>query len=191
MPVPCQSKLGLELNVKDTTVTLLILNWQRQSCRVGRAVRRCCDMMMTMKTQKTMREAPRVGMQILDGDEAPSLERKKHPGVGGDRWSILGSIAGARTFSQSAAFPSASCLDKEEVTTRVVEVLKSIPFVDPAKVSPVAKFKDDLHLDTLDNVEVMMAVEEEFAVDISDSEASKFSTTAHLIDYIATHPQAK
>lgn len=55
----------------------------------------------------------------------------------------------------------------------------------------MANFKDDLQLDMLDNVEVMMAVEEEFAVDIPDSEASKISTTAHLIDYIAAHPLAK
>lgn len=54
-----------------------------------------------------------------------------------------------------------------------------------------ASFKDDLQLDTLDNVEVMMAVEEEFAADIPNSEADKISTTAHLIDYISAHPQAK
>lgn len=54
-----------------------------------------------------------------------------------------------------------------------------------------ASFKEDLQLDTLDNVEVMMAVEEEFAVGIPNSEADKISTTAHLIDYISAHPQAK
>ncbi|XP_077235800.1 acyl carrier protein 2, mitochondrial-like isoform X2 [Tasmannia lanceolata] len=82
-------------------------------------------------------------------------------------------------------------LDRFEVTNRVLDLLKSIPFVDPSKVNPAASFKDDLHLDMLDSVEVMMAVEEEFAVDISNSEADKISTTAHLIDYIAAHPQAK
>lgn len=59
------------------------------------------------------------------------------------------------------------------------------------QVSPTASFKNDLQLDMLDNVEVMMAVEEEFAVDIPDTEANKISTAAHLIDYISTHPQAK
>lgn len=56
------------------------------------------------------------------------------------------------------------------------------------QVSPTASFKDDLQLDMLENVEVMMAVEEEFAVDIPDNEANKISTAAHLIDYISTHP---
>nr|DAD28804.1 TPA_asm: hypothetical protein HUJ06_030272 [Nelumbo nucifera] len=60
-----------------------------------------------------------------------------------------------------------------------------------SNVNPTANFKDDLQLDMLDNVEVMVAVEEEFAVDIPDSEANKFSSAAHLIEYIATHPQAK
>ena len=59
------------------------------------------------------------------------------------------------------------------------------------QVNPTASFKDDLQLDTLDNVEVMMAVEEEFVVDIPNREADKISTTAHLIDYISAHPQAK
>lgn len=106
----------------------------------------------------------------------------------------MGFVAGggSKPFSHSTAVCSpSSYLEKELVTTRVVDLLKSIPFIDPAKVSPTANFKDDLHLDMLDNVEVMMAVEEEFAVDISDNEGNNISTTAHLIDYIATHPQAK
>ncbi|XP_042484368.1 acyl carrier protein-like [Macadamia integrifolia] len=128
--------------------------------------------------------------RCIDG-ALPAISVTGRGGSFADRGSVLGFVAGARTFSQSAACASSTALDKEEVTTRVVDLLKSIPFVDPAKVSPVASFKDDLQLDTLDNVEVMVAVEEEFAVDIPDNEASKFSTTAHLIDYIAIHPRAK
>ncbi|KAK9290589.1 hypothetical protein L1049_008760 [Liquidambar formosana] len=96
----------------------------------------------------------------------------------------LGFVAGARFFSQSAAACSSpsAFLEKEEVTTRVLDLLKSISFVDPSKVNPMANFKDDLQLDMLENVEVMMAVEEEFALDIPDNEAYKISTTAHLID---------
>ncbi|XP_043698001.1 acyl carrier protein 2, mitochondrial-like [Telopea speciosissima] len=128
--------------------------------------------------------------RCIDG-AFPAISVIRRGGSFADSVSVLGFIAEARTFSQSSACASATCLDKAEVTTRVVGLLKSIPFVDPVKVSPVASFKDDLQLDTLDNVEVMMAVEEEFAVDIPDTEACKVSTTAHLIDYIAIHPQAK
>ncbi|RWR97136.1 acyl carrier protein 2, mitochondrial [Cinnamomum micranthum f. kanehirae] len=106
--------------------------------------------------------------------------------------SNLGFLSGSRVFSQSAAAAAAApSLDKEEATSRVLSLLKSIHFIDPSKVNPTASFKDDLQLDTLDNVEVMMAVEEEFVVDIPNSEADKISTTAHLIDYISAHPQAK
>lgn len=59
------------------------------------------------------------------------------------------------------------------------------------QVTPTASFKDDLQLDILDNNQVMIAVEEEFAVGIPENEANKLSTTAHLIDYLTAHPQAK
>lgn len=59
------------------------------------------------------------------------------------------------------------------------------------QVSPVASFKDDLQLDMLEKVQVMMAVEEEFAVDIPDNDANKISTTDQLIIYITKNPQAK
>ncbi|KAK1301133.1 hypothetical protein QJS10_CPB13g01610 [Acorus calamus] len=99
---------------------------------------------------------------------------------------------GPRVFSSLSAFRSPSdVLDKQEVSDRVIDVLKSVPFVDPSKVSPNADFKNDLKFDMLDNVEVIMAVEEEFAVDIPNSEADKISNTAHLIEYIVAHPQAK
>ncbi|OVA05990.1 Acyl carrier protein (ACP) [Macleaya cordata] len=135
-----------------------------------------------------MQQALRTGIHTLRSSIL------SHCSNGAERTSILGFIEGARVFSsQSAAASSspANFLGKEEVTTRVVDLLKSIPFVDPAKVSPTANFKNDLQMDMLDNVGVMMAVEEEFALNIPDDEANKFSTTAHLIDYISTHPQAK
>ncbi|XP_020111492.1 acyl carrier protein 2, mitochondrial-like [Ananas comosus] len=132
---------------------------------------------------------------------------------GGRRGGLL-YAAGSRAFAQHAAAAASSALDKHEATDRVLGLLRSIPFVDPAKlaidifhtsafpnfrknfkyplvVSSTASFKTDLNLDMLDNVEVIAAVEEEFAVEIPNSEAEKFSTTAQLIDYIAGHPQAR
>jgi NADH dehydrogenase (ubiquinone) 1 alpha/beta subcomplex 1 len=58
-------------------------------------------------------------------------------------------------------------------------------------VTPTASFQKDLGLDSLDTVEVVMAFEEEFAVEIPDSEADKILSTADAINYIAAHPQAK
>jgi acyl carrier protein len=49
----------------------------------------------------------------------------------------------------------------------------------------------ELGLDSLDTVEVVMAVEEEFAVVIPDAEADKINSCAQAIEYIAAHPSAK
>ncbi|KAK9908238.1 hypothetical protein WJX75_004658 [Coccomyxa subellipsoidea] len=74
---------------------------------------------------------------------------------------------------------------------RVLNVVKNFDKVEPSKVTPMASFQKDLGLDSLDTVEVVMAFEEEFAVEIPDSEADKILSTADAINYIAAHPQAK
>jgi NADH dehydrogenase (ubiquinone) 1 alpha/beta subcomplex 1 len=77
------------------------------------------------------------------------------------------------------------------VTDRVVGVISNFEKVDPKKVSEVAKFVEDLGLDSLDVVEVVMALEEEFTIEIPDNESEKLTTLAHAIDYIAANPMAK
>jgi acyl carrier protein len=67
----------------------------------------------------------------------------------------------------------------------------SVRQVEPAKVSAKARFKEDLSLDSLDIVEVVMAIEEEFALEIPDNEADKILTVDDAVKYIASHPQAK
>lgn len=59
------------------------------------------------------------------------------------------------------------------------------------QVTPTAHFQKDLGLDSLDTVEVVMAFEEEFGVEIPDAEADKILSTSDAISYIAAHPQAK
>ncbi|KDP26892.1 hypothetical protein JCGZ_18050 [Jatropha curcas] len=84
-----------------------------------------------------------------------------------------------------------SFLDKSEVTDRVVNVVKNFQKVDPSKVTPNAHFQNDLGLDSLDTVEVVMALEEEFGFEIPDNEADKISSISLAVDFIASHPQAK
>ncbi|KAJ9546094.1 hypothetical protein OSB04_025801 [Centaurea solstitialis] len=84
-----------------------------------------------------------------------------------------------------------SFLDKSEVTDRVVTCVKNFQKVDPSKVSPAAHFQNDLGLDSLDTVEVVMALEEEFGFEIPDSEADKITSINQAVDFIASHPQAK
>ncbi|XP_073157280.1 acyl carrier protein 1, mitochondrial-like [Henckelia pumila] len=81
-------------------------------------------------------------------------------------------------------------IDKQEVVDRVVDVVKSFPKVDPSKVTPDVHFRKDLGLDSLDNVEIVMALEEEFKLEIPDKEADKIDSCNLAIEYIYNHPMA-
>lgn len=59
------------------------------------------------------------------------------------------------------------------------------------QVTDKASFQSDLGLDSLDEVELVMAIEEEFAVEIPDADADKIKSTSDAIDYIASNPRAK
>ncbi|XP_010921922.3 acyl carrier protein 2, mitochondrial [Elaeis guineensis] len=82
-------------------------------------------------------------------------------------------------------------LDKSEVADRVITVVKNFQKVDPSKVTPNAYFQKDLGLDSLDTVEIVMALEEEFGFEIPDNEADKIDSISLAVDFIASHPQAK
>merc|ERR1719197_1505419 len=61
-------------------------------------------------------------------------------------------------------------LDKADVTDRVLGCLKNFQKVDPTKVTETSHFLNDLGLDSLDTVEVVMAFEDEFCIEIPDAE---------------------
>ena len=115
----------------------------------------------------------------------------------GSRLSFLNSVARSQIHTRAlstrrwfGAAPS-SFLDREEVQQRAMTVLKNFPKVDEMKVSASAHFANDLGLDSLDQVEVVMAFEDEFGVEIPDDEAEKILSTDDAIRYISAHPQAK
>jgi len=82
-------------------------------------------------------------------------------------------------------------LNKDDVLTRVLEVIKNFEKVDAAKVTPESHFIKDLGLDSLDVVEVVMAFEQEFIVDIPDHDAEKIQSVADAVEYISQNPMAK
>ncbi|CAN7122614.1 acyl carrier protein 2, mitochondrial [Brassica rapa] len=105
----------------------------------------------------------------------------------GARESALPFTVLLRRFSEEVR---GSFLDKSDVTDRVITVVKNFQRVDPSKVTPKAHFLNDLGLDSLDSVEVVMALEEEFKFEIPDNEADKILSVDQAVDFIASHPQA-
>lgn len=76
---------------------------------------------------------------------------------------------------------------QEEITTRVTALVVDHLGVDAGDVSPTASFIDDLGADSLDIVELVMAFEEEFGVEIPDDAAEKITTVKDAISYIDEH----
>ena len=74
-----------------------------------------------------------------------------------------------------------------DVEAKVKEIVAEQLGVDAAKVVPAASFINDLGADSLDTVELVMALEEEFKLEIPDEEASKITTVAQASDYIKAH----
>ena len=75
---------------------------------------------------------------------------------------------------------------EERVKKIVVEQLG----VKEEDVTPTASFVDDLGADSLDTVELVMALEEEFECEIPDEEAEKTTTVQQAVDYIKVHVKA-
>ncbi|KAL3520509.1 hypothetical protein ACH5RR_018658 [Cinchona calisaya] len=101
-----------------------------------------------------------------------------------------------------------SFLDKPQVTDRVVTVVKNFQKVGPSKglfyfcilksalgyffrLTPNAHLSNDLGLDSLDSVEIVMAFEEEFGFETPDNQHDEINSINLVVDFIASHPQAK
>ncbi|KAG2072742.1 acyl carrier protein [Suillus decipiens] len=99
-------------------------------------------------------------------------------------------VPSSQTLAFRANYSAAARLSKETIQTRVLDVLKGFEKVDATKLTTSSSFTNDLGLDSLDTVEVVMAVEEEFAIEIPDAEADEIKTVQQAIDYIAKTPEA-
>lgn len=69
-------------------------------------------------------------------------------------------------------------------------IIEQLSVEDPEKVIPDASFIDDLGADSLDTVELVMALEEEFDIEIPDEAAEKITTVQAVVDYIDSHVTA-
>jgi acyl carrier protein len=73
------------------------------------------------------------------------------------------------------------------IEDKVKEIIVDQLGVDAEQVTPEASFIDDLGADSLDTVELVMAFEEEFNIEIPDEEAEKIKSVGNAIEYIKSH----
>ncbi|MCE5203276.1 MAG: acyl carrier protein [Coriobacteriales bacterium] len=78
-------------------------------------------------------------------------------------------------------------MDNDEVFDKVKEVIIDQLNVEEDDVTPEASFIDDLGADSLDIVELVMALEESFGISIPDEEAEGIKTVSDAVDYIVAH----
>ena len=75
----------------------------------------------------------------------------------------------------------------DTIEQRVKKIIAEQLGVEESKITNEASFVEDLGADSLDTVELVMALEEEFKTEIPDEDAEKITTVQQAIDYIQTH----
>ncbi len=81
-------------------------------------------------------------------------------------------------------------LDREEILNKIQEITADRLGVDESDVTPEASFREDLEADSLDLVELIMELEEQFGMEIPDEEAEKITTVEEAVDYVQEHQTA-
>lgn len=79
---------------------------------------------------------------------------------------------------------------RKEIVEKVKLIISEQLGVDEAEVTSSASFMDDLGADSLDQVELVMALEEDFGLDVSDEDVEKMLTVQDAIDYVDKHAKS-
>jgi len=77
-------------------------------------------------------------------------------------------------------------MEREELLKKIKSIVSDKLSISEEQITEEASFIDDLGADSLDTVELVMALEDEFSMDIPDEEAEKLTTVGKAMDYILT-----
>jgi acyl carrier protein len=100
-------------------------------------------------------------------------------------------VAAGLSLYVARTFRSASRREEVAVADKVKSIIVEQLGVDEEEVTPDASFVDDLGADSLDTVELVMAFEEEFGIEIPDEDAEKITRVKEAIEYIEAHAKKK
>ncbi|XP_070811333.1 acyl carrier protein, mitochondrial [Pituophis catenifer annectens] len=106
-------------------------------------------------------------------------------GLAGAAWAGVQLPALSRRPPWVRGYSDAPTLTLKSIHDQVLYVLKLYDKIDPEKLTAEAHFMKDLGLDSLDQVEIIMAMEDEFGFEIPDAAAEKLMSPQDIMDYIA------
>ncbi|EER26214.1 NADH-ubiquinoneoxido reductase, putative [Coccidioides posadasii C735 delta SOWgp] len=113
-----------------------------------------------VRNSSTVRQLPRASAIVRQSQFAPCIPYQA-----------------IRSYSAPAG------LNQSEVEGRIIDLLRNFD-----KITPTSHFTNDLGLDSLDTVEVVMAIEEEFSIEIPDKEADAIHSIDQAVQYILSQP---
>eukprot|EP01130_Rhizamoeba_saxonica_P007970 TRINITY_DN3218_c1_g3_i1.p1 TRINITY_DN3218_c1_g3~~TRINITY_DN3218_c1_g3_i1.p1 ORF type:complete len:131 (+),score=38.50 TRINITY_DN3218_c1_g3_i1:34-426(+) len=104
-------------------------------------------------------------------------------------FNIIPSMATMPTFRMYAA--EAVKPTDEEIKSRLFNVIKQFPGVKIEGLNDNSNFTTDLGIDSLDRVELVMAIEDEFCIEVTDEEAEKVLSVPDALEMLTTNPHVK